>query len=75
MTNLELVNLLIRSCSDNPYNGKHSEKDIIICAICYAESYINSVNKGYKDGSMDIGMEQLNEVIGILQNRLTLIDK
>ena len=53
MTTRKLVNLMMRSSNTNPYSGKLSEKDNVLCAIELAKLCKDFADKGQKDEAMD----------------------
>jgi hypothetical protein len=69
MTTLELVNLMMRSSSTNPYSGKLSKKDNVLSAIELAKLFKNFADRGQTDEAMDIQSLQWEEVISILDRR------
>ena len=71
MTNLELVNLMMKSSDTNPYRGKLTRKENIVAAIELAE-YVKTefADEGHKDEAMDVPSEQWNMVILTLKSML-----
>ncbi len=69
MTTLKLVNLMMRSSNANPYTGKLSEKDNVLCAIELAKLCLNFADKGQTDEAMNIESEQWLEVIYKLEQK------
>lgn len=68
MTTLKLTNLVIKSCSNNPYTGKVSKKDNIIFAIELAKLFKEFAIDGYHDEAMNESPEKWDEVLGRLDD-------
>lgn len=67
MTTLKIVNLMMRSSDINPYSGKLSKKDNVLCAIELAKLCKDFADTGQMAEAMDIGSSQWVEVIDKLK--------
>ena len=71
MTNLKLVNLMMRSTDDHPYYGKPTKEDNISEAIILAEYCKEEfADKGRDDEAMGVPSEQWGDAIVILKSML-----
>ena len=73
MTTRKLVNLVICSSDTNPYTGKLSKRDNILCAIELAQLLKDFADKGHTDEAMNIQSDQWNEVICKLQSHPAIV--
>ena len=71
MTTRKIVNLMMRSSDTNPYSGKLSEKDNVLCAIELAKLCKDFADKGQTEEAMNIKSIQWVEVIGKLEIKLS----
>ena len=60
---------MMRSSDTNPYSGKLSNKNNILCAIELAKLCKDFADKGQTDEAMDIESTQWIEVIGKLESK------
>lgn len=60
----------MRSSDTNPYSGKLSKKDNVLCAIELAKLCKNFADSGQTDEAMNIESTQWIEVIGKLEGKL-----
>ena len=70
MTTLKIVNLMMKSSDTNPYTGKLSRKDNVICAIELAKLCKEFADKEQTEEAMDIPSKQWVNVIVRLENKL-----
>ena len=69
MKTLKLVNLMMRSSDTNPYSGKLTKKDNVLCAIELAKLCKEFADTGQTDEAMDIESTQWVEVISRLESK------
>lgn len=68
METKEVVELMIKSSGNNPYQGILSKKDNLMAAIDLAKLCKDFADKGQSDEAMNIGSEQWILVISELEN-------
>lgn len=68
MKNKEVVELMIKSSGNNPYQGILSKKDNLMAAIDLAKLCKDFADKGQVDEAMNVGSEQWISVISELEN-------
>lgn len=71
MTTRKIVNLMMRSSDTNPYSGRLSEKDNVLCAIELARLCKDFADKGQTDEAMDIESTQWVDAIDKLDVKLS----
>jgi len=60
---------MMRSSDTNPYSGKLTKKQNVLCAIELAKLFKEFADNGQTDEAMDIESTQWIEVIGKLESK------
>ena len=68
MTIRKTVNLMIKSSNHNPYSGRLSKKDNVLCAIELAKLCKEFADTGQTDEAMDLDSEHWKLVIAKLKD-------
>jgi hypothetical protein len=64
----DMVNLMLKSCNNNPYTGKLSKEENIKASIDLANLCLNFAKDGHRDEAMHFSESQWIEVIKQLED-------